>query len=189
MKTTDGRPTVSGVQSPANVRQVLPHAASLIAAFPAVPGKGQPGQFVIDIGHELAAQHQRQWRAENASRANGAPSETVASCKRLIDVLNARRVTLVEQIDDWVARGIHSELGASLHTETFGSVVDRMAIGWVRVHSLRCAGSGEQARLALRQLTELAAAYDDLVRDVVSGRRRLPSWKSLKSYGGERGHA
>lgn len=188
MSATDGRCAGGGVQSPEDVRQVLPYSASLIAAFPAVPNGGQPGQFVIDIGHELAAQHQRQWRAEDACRADGASPGTVASCKRLIDVLNAGRVKLVEQIDDWVAREIRSETGVSLHTETFGSVVDRMAIGWVRVHSLRRAGNAEQARLALRQLTELAAAYNDLVRDVVSGRRRLPFWRSLKSYGDERGH-
>jgi hypothetical protein len=71
------------------IREVLPRAASLIAAFPAVTSHGHPGQFVIDIGHELAAQHQRQWRTEDASRAEGASAETVASCKRLIDDLNA----------------------------------------------------------------------------------------------------
>jgi hypothetical protein len=189
MSVTDSRCAAGGVQSQEEVRQVLPYAASLIAAFPAVPDGGQPGKFVIDVGHELAAQHQRQWRAEDASRADGAPAGTVASCKQLIDVLNARRVMLVERIDDRVAQEIRSGTGVSLHTETFGSVVDRMAIGWVRARNLRRVDAGEQARLALRQFTELAAAYDDLVRDVVSGRRRLPFWRSLKSYGGERGHA
>lgn len=161
---------------------VLPRAASLIAAFPAVASRGHPGQLVIDIGHELAAQHQRQWNAEDASRADGVSAETIASCKRLIDNLNARRVTLVEQIDDWIAREIRSQADASLHTETFGSVVDRMAIAWVRARSLHGVGASGQVRIALRQLTELAAAYDDLVRDVALGSRRLPSWRSLKSY-------
>lgn len=141
-----------------HVREVLPRAASLIAAFSAVTSRGHPGQFVIDIGHELAAQHQQQWSAEDASRADGASAETVASCKRLIDDLNARRVMLVEQIDDWIAREIRSKADASLHTETFGSVVDKMAIAWVRASSLRGVGASGQARMALRQLTELAAA-------------------------------
>jgi len=157
-----------------------------MAAFPAVVSRGHPGQLVIDVGHELAAQHQRQWRAEDASRADEASAETVASCKRLIDELNIRRVMLVEQIDEWVVREIRSQAHASLHTETFGSVVDRMAIAWVRVNSLRDAGASDQVRLALRQLTELAAAYDDLVRDLALGRRRLPSWRSLKNYRGDR---
>ena len=164
------------------VREALPQAALLIAAFPAVTSRGHPGQLIIDTGHELAVQHQRQWSEEDASRADGASAEMVASCKRLIDDLNARRVMLVEQIDDWVAREIHGQADASLHTETFGSVVDKMAIAWVRVNSLRSAGLSDQACLALGQLIELAAAYDDLVRDVALGRRRLPSWHSLKNY-------
>jgi hypothetical protein len=166
------------------VWKVLPQAAWLIAAFPAGASRGHPGQFVIDIAHELAAQHEQQWRTEDASRAEGVSAEVVASCKRLIDGFNARRVMLVEQIDDRVMREIGGQADVSLHTETFGSVVDRMAIAWVRVNSLLGAGAGDQARLALRQLTELAAAYDDLVRDVALGRRRLPSWRSLKSYRG-----
>src|SRR5207248_60711 len=128
------------------VREALPRAASLIAAFSAVASRGHPGQLIIDIGHELAAQHQQQWRAEDASRAYGVPTEVVALCKRLIDDLKARRVVLVEQIDGWVAREVCSEEDASLHTETFGSVVDRMAIAWVRMNSLRNAGASHQAR-------------------------------------------
>jgi hypothetical protein len=38
------------------------------------------------------------------------------------------------------------------------------------------------ARASLHQLAELAQAYDDLVRDVAAGRRRLPRWRPLKSY-------
>lgn len=166
------------------VHDVLPRAASLIAAFPAVSGRGHAGQLVIDSGHRLAVQHQQQWSAEDASRADGSSAEIVASCKRLIDDLNAQRVRLVEQIDDWIAREICGRADASLHTETFGSVVDRLAIAWVRANSLRGAGAGGRARLALLQLTELAAAYDDLVRDVALGRRRLPYWRSLKDYRG-----
>lgn len=53
-----------------------------------------------------------------------------------------------------------------------------MAIAWVRVDSMRGAGASDQARLALRQLAELAAAYDDLVADMALDRRRLPSWRA-----------
>lgn len=43
---------------------------------------------------------------------------------------------------------------------------------------MRGAGASDQARLALRQLAELAAAYDDLVADMALDRRRLPSWRA-----------
>lgn len=182
-------PFMPGRQPPRHIWEVLPQSASLIAAFPAITSCGHPGQLVINLAHDLAVQHQEQWSAEDASRAEGAPAEVVASCKRRIDGLNARRVMLVERIDDWVTREIQSQPDASLHTETIGSVVDRIAIAWVRVNCLRGAGASNQAFLALRQLTELAVAYDDLVRDVAFGRRRLPSWRSLKNYRGDCGLA
>lgn len=166
-----------------HVRVLFPWAASIIAAFPGVNIRGHPGQIVLETGHEMAAQHQRQWDAEDISRAPGSSTETIAACKRLIDDLNSRRVMLVERIDDWVAREIRCQADASLHTETLGSVVDRLAIAWVRTNSLVSAvDARDRARLALRQLAELAGAYDDLVRDVALGRRRLPTWRSLKNY-------
>ncbi len=62
-------------------------------------------------------------------------------------------------------------------------MVDRLAIAWVRADNLiNSDGDRDRARLALRQLAELADAYDDLVRDVTAGHRRLPRWRALKSY-------
>ena len=91
------------------VREVLPHSASTIEAFRDTTSRDHPGQLVLDTANELAAQHQRQWQwdAEDASRAPGASAEAIAESKRLIDDLNARRVALVERIDEWVAGRIH----------------------------------------------------------------------------------
>jgi len=165
------------------VREILPRSASIIEAFRETTDSDQPGQRVLDTANDLAVHHQRQWHAEDASRASGASAEDIAASKRLIDELNARRVALVERIDEWVATQIHSRVDASLHTETLGSVIDRLAIAWVRSNSLINSGEArDRARLALRQLAELADAYDDLIRDVATGHRRLPSWRPLKSY-------
>lgn len=167
----------------ADVREVLPRSASIIEAFRARTRSDFPRQRVLDTANELAAHHQRQWHAEDACRAPGVTSEDIAAGKRLIDELNARRVALVEQVDEWVASQIRSRADASLHTETFGSVVDRLAIAWVRANSLINANDArDRARVALRQLAELADAYDDLVRDVAAGQRRLPAWRPLKAY-------
>lgn len=166
-----------------HVREVLPRSASIIEAFRGTTSNGHPGQHVLDRARDLAGHHQRQWNAEDASRARAASAENVAATKRLIDDLNAERVALVEQIDKWVAGKIHSRVDASLHTETLGSVIDRLAIAWVRANSLiNTEDARDRARLALRQLAELADAYDDLVRDVAAGHRRLPAWRPLKTY-------
>ncbi|MGH3494112.1 MAG: DUF4254 domain-containing protein [Sciscionella sp.] len=168
----------------AHVREILPRSASIIEAFRQSTSSDHRGQHVLNTAKELANHHQRQWQAEEASRAPGAPIEDIAASKRLIDGLNARRVVLVERIDEWVATQVHGVVPhASLHTETLGSVVDRLAIAWVRANSLINSGDArDRARLALRQLAELADAYDDLIRDVATGHRRLPTWRSLKTY-------
>lgn len=167
----------------AHVRNILPRSASIIEACRQTTSSDQLGQHVLDMANELAVHHQRQWHAEDASRAPGATAEDIAASKRLIDELNAQRVVLVEQIDEWVAAQIHNHADASLHTETLGSVIDRLAIAWVRANSLiKTNDAPDRARLALRQLAELADAYDDLIRDVAAGHRRLPVWRPLKTY-------
>jgi hypothetical protein len=166
-----------------HVREILPRSASIIEAFRDTTSNDHPGRQVLDMANELAAHHQRQWHAEDASRVPGASAEDIAANKRLIDELNARRVALVEQIDEWVTGQIHSRADASLHTETLGSVIDRLAIAWVRANSLVKANDArDRTRLTLRQLAELADAYDDLIRDVATGHRRLPAWRLLKTY-------
>src|SRR5690606_28836583 len=106
------------------VREILPRSASIIEAFRDTTSRDHPGQLVLDTANELAAQHGQQWQAEDVSRASGASADAIAESKRLIDDLNARRVALVERIDEWVSAQVHSRADASLHTETLGSVVD-----------------------------------------------------------------
>lgn len=168
----------------AYVREVLPRSATIIEAFRQPTVEDAPGGQILDAANALARHHQEQWRAEDASRAPDAPADEVAWCKRRIDELNATRAVLVEQIDEWVTTRVRSRPDASLHTETYGSVIDRLAIAWVRSLHLASAGKGrDRARLALRQLAELADSYDDLIRDVATGQRRLPAWRPLKTYG------
>lgn len=167
----------------AHVREILPRSASIIEAFRDTTSSDHAGQHLLDTANELAAHHQRQWHAEDASRAPDASYENIAASKRLIDELNAQRVVLLEQIDEWVVGQIHSRVDVSLHTETLGSVIDRLAIAWVRANSLiNTNDARDRAPLALGQLAELADAYDDLIRDVAAGQRRLPAWRPLKTY-------
>ncbi|MFC6009690.1 DUF4254 domain-containing protein [Nocardia lasii] len=104
------------------------------------------------------------------------PGATDLAALREID---CRRAELVLAIDDWVLRGIpQHRLGATLHTETIGAVIDRLAEASVRAHHalMTLLANDEMLHSAWHHLAELADAYDDLVRDVVAGRRRLPEW-------------
>lgn len=165
------------------VEGLLPTAAALIKAFDGDIDPDQAEHPVVRVAEALSSQHRRQWAAEDDSRTATDPND-VARSKRLINELNAGRVGMVEQIDQWAVAEISTRLAASLHTETLGSVIDRLAIGWVRANQPGItSGDRQWAGEALRQVAELADAYDDLVRDLARGRRRLPAWRSLKRYG------
>jgi hypothetical protein len=167
---------------PPQVASMLPSSAKIIDVFTGASGNSFApgcGEVVLLVAYELALHHERQWRAEEVSRKSGASADDVAASKRLIDDLNTRRVALVEQVDTWTAQGIRGNAAASLHTETLGSVIDRMAIAWVRSRHLASSADG---CVAFQQFAELASAYDDLIGDVTAGRRRLPAWRPLKRY-------
>ncbi|WP_434743837.1 DUF4254 domain-containing protein [Micromonospora sp. SH-82] len=120
------------------------------------------------------------------SRDSSADDHVVAAAKRSIDTLNEVRMTLISDVDSWVEKTVRVSGAAPLHTETIGSVIDRLAIAWVRWRRLveldARQRSGIRPSLALRQFTELAHAYDVLAVDVHEGRRRVPRWRALKSY-------
>lgn len=166
-----------------NVQSGLPRSADLLMGFQTAESEGQT-DVMLELGRQLAVNHQNQWDAEDFCRDPTATAAEVGKTKRHIDELNERRVALVERIDEAIESRLSPAAGLSLHTETIGSVVDRLAIAWVRTNNLT--GRPDQrdrARAALRQMNELATAYDDLVRDLVKGHRRLPAWRTLKSYG------
>ncbi|MEC3980838.1 DUF4254 domain-containing protein [Amycolatopsis sp. H20-H5] len=168
-RTRATKPTTPGV---------LPGAAALLLALRAGGSAGLPGPHpVLAIGVRLGAQHRRQWAAEDRSRRPGASDGELAATKRMIDQLNGLRAGCVDEIDTWCDRALPAgPAEAPLHTETVGSVIDRLAIAVVRAEHL-------MTGRAAAQLGELAHAYSVLVADLAAGRRRVPSWRTLKAYG------
>lgn len=102
----------------------------------------------------------------------------VTDPERILEI-ERRRMELVMAIDDWVMRNVpQNRLGATLHTETIGAVIDRLAEASVRAHHalMTLVSDDELLHGAWHHLAELTDAYDDLVREVLAGRRRLPEW-------------
>ncbi|WNV86677.1 DUF4254 domain-containing protein [Umezawaea sp. Da 62-37] len=175
--TTTETPRSAAAQHPG---VLAPSSADLLAwcdtaaTTPVMPASA----FLRCLVGELAAGHREQWSAEDRSRCGG-PVE-VAVAKRRIDELNARRVALVDRLNEHVAAYAPAcRAGAALHTETVGSVIDRLVIAVVRAQRVDRA----RAEIAATQLRELAAAYDGLLAEVAAGQRRLPGWTALKTYG------
>ncbi|MBS2533095.1 DUF4254 domain-containing protein [Catenulispora sp. NF23] len=171
---------------------VLPGGKAIIEGFGAPWDSAQTadGCPLLKVARELGGHHLRQWEAEDLSRISRNDAAALAGLKRVIDDMNMRRSGFIDEVDDWVAEHVRQADDAPLHTETLGSIVDRLAIAWVRCQKLGAKESAfedsvqtRRSRLATRQLAELGEAYDVLLGDVGSRRRRIPDWRILKSYG------
>ncbi|WP_306358345.1 MULTISPECIES: DUF4254 domain-containing protein [unclassified Nocardia] len=90
--------------------------------------------------------------------------------------IDGRRATLTLEIDRWVSRQVPVPTGgARVHTEALGAVIDRLAQFTAAAYAvLSSASGGEELLGPWERLGELAIAYQDLIDEVSSGRRRLP---------------
>lgn len=160
----------------------FPPPAALLRAF----HTPEDSHRVLHAAGRLARCHTRRRRAIAAALTPGTPADRVAACGRVIADIDGTRAGLVAHIDEWVAANIAHRSGASLHTETLGAVIDRMAEKWVAAqHALGAEPDAQtttplqrEARTHLQwcRLAELTDGYRDLVTDVVEQRRRLPVW-------------
>ncbi|WP_191094378.1 DUF4254 domain-containing protein [Nocardia colli] len=86
---------------------------------------------------------------------------------------------LVHEIDVWIELHVpQHRQGAALHTETLGSVIDRIVVAQARVTDALAAQECVdtiRVHAAWHRLAELVDSYNDLVREVLHGTRRLPS--------------
>lgn len=142
----------------------------------------------------LAGLHQTNselWDAEDEARDHSVSPEILGETKRRIDRLNYRRNQLIDRIDEaLIALGAagFSCSAAPIHTETFGSVLDRLSVLTLRMFHTEqtdgdCGDRMPQLRSQMRQLND---AVDGLAAEVVEGRRRVPRSPKLKLYGKRR---
>ncbi|MCC3326433.1 DUF4254 domain-containing protein [Nocardia abscessus] len=162
----------------------LPPPAALFRAI-REPGEDQHLHSVLHAARKLVECHERRQRALERAHAPGASSTHVAACSRQVEDIDGCRAEWVGRIDAWVAANVQHREGASLHTETLGAVIDRIAAKWVAArHSLgdeittrpHPMQAGGEAHLQWTRLAELIDGYQDLIADVVAHRRRLPVW-------------
>ncbi|MCM6778907.1 DUF4254 domain-containing protein [Nocardia sp. CDC159] len=173
----------------------LPSVAVVLRAFREPADPGRPDYRVLEAAYQLAQCHERRRRAHQAAHVPDASSSHVAACSQLVEDIDLTRAKLIAHIDNWVAEHIPHRRGASLHTETLGAVIDRMAEKWVaaqhaiglparnghgkkdsraRATVISRHGVDSEAHLHWVRLAELADGYKDLITDVIEHRRRLP---------------
>lgn len=155
----------------------LPRSSFVLRAFRGWIEPQHPGQVVLDAAAELAECHSRRQAASDAGREADASERHIAASMRMVSEIDSRRAGLVITVDNWVSRRVASNPGAGLHTETIGTVIDRLAMAWTSVHRvLETDGSGSVVNGVWCRFAELADAYDELADEVSAGRRRLPQW-------------
>ncbi|WP_024799843.1 DUF4254 domain-containing protein [Nocardia sp. BMG51109] len=96
----------------------------------------------------------------------------------LVREIDCERVRLVHVTDQYVAASMpipHD--AASLHTETVGMVVDRLAqYSVVAYAALIRSASDWDLHCAWQRLAELSVAYGDLAFDLATRKRRVPDF-------------
>jgi hypothetical protein len=168
-------------------------------AQPVAVGESEPLWREIQTNH---ARNFELWHEEDQARDPDAPDAVIARVKRAIDRLNQARNDAMERIDETV----RSSLGAGsageaatvdarpLHSETVGSIVDRLSILSLKIFHMREQAERPDAdaehrrtcaaKLAvlLEQRGDLAAALAALADDLAAGRKRFKVYRQMKMY-------
>ena len=138
-----------------------------------------------------------QWHLEDIIRDPAIDPVAALALKRRIDQSNQDRTDLVEEIDSYF-RGRFANVevlpDATIHTESPAWAIDRLSILALKIyhmheqtqrddatdeHRLRC-----QAKLQvlLEQRTDLSTAIDQLLADIVAGRKYMKVYRQMKMY-------
>lgn len=138
-----------------------------------------------------------QWHLEDEIRKPDLdPSEGMA-LKRRIDKSNQERTDTVETIDDYFShefRHVKPDLSAPINSETPAWLLDRMSILMLKIYHMReqalRTDADEQHRqqcaaklsVLLEQKDDMKLAFDQLVEDISSGKRRFKIYRQMKMY-------
>lgn len=167
----------------------LPKSVEIISIFEKAHISPRELPPIQGVAQRLVRHHEVQWDAEDRSRVVEITNEALGKMKTELDSLNRQRINYIDDLDLHIEEIVTQSGDVPPHTETYGSIIDRLAIAWVRVNKLskQTDTPRENVQLAELILDDLAAGYDVLLEDVSAGRRRLPSWRTFKVYKCEKG--
>jgi hypothetical protein len=188
-------------------RHLLPPGRQLLDLFDAVVARWHDRERAIvtwedaerelsapggaDVSHRLAVINTFQWHQEDRSRDLGADDAVLADVKREIDASNRRRVQAIDALDTWYVTSLDEadlqDPSAPLHTESPGSIVDRLSILALKLHHVREAGMAARVAMLEEQSGDLADGLDRLQADILAGRLRLKLYPQTKVYGRQDG--
>ncbi len=141
-----------------------------------------------------------QWHYEDLIRDPEIDPEAALLLKRKIDASNQDRTDLVEYIDSYFLQKyatVQAQAEAGINTESPAWAIDRLSILALKIYHMREETEREDASDAhrkacteklsvlLAQQEDLAAAIDQLLEDIASGRKYMKVYKQMKMYNDE----
>ncbi|MCR6488346.1 nitrogenase-stabilizing/protective protein NifW [Amycolatopsis sp. OK19-0408] len=157
-----------------------PRAAAVVRAFTTTPSGGYQHP-VLAAASALATANRTRAQVHRVLGDPDADAHAITAAIRAQQRGDAACAALIDRIDRWGAVELPQRRTGVLHTESLGQLIERLVIVWMRGQLLaedRHEPADPQVRLAARQLGELARAYDDLVTDLLLGRRQLPVFQT-----------
>lgn len=138
-----------------------------------------------------------QWHLEDLIRIPSIDPKEGMLIKRRIDKSNQDRTDLVEKIDDFFLDQFKAVIvlpGTRINSETPAWLLDRMSILSLKIYHMReqterkDAGADHVAKCRLKlnilweQRSDMMTAFDEMMDDIGSGRRRFKVYRQLKMY-------
>ncbi|MEJ7645243.1 MAG: DUF4254 domain-containing protein [Chryseolinea sp.] len=138
-----------------------------------------------------------QWHLEDLIRPPSIDPIEGMLLKRRIDKSNQERTDIVEKIDDYFLNHFRSVIvrpEARINSETPAWLLDRMSILSLKIYHMReqtertDASADHLAKCQLKlntlmeQKSDMMIAFDEMMEDVSSGKRRFKVYRQLKMY-------
>ena len=141
-----------------------------------------------------------QWHLEDIIRDPNIHPEEALVIKRRIDASNQDRTDMVEKIDDWFWEyfGAKNDLTCGkINTESPAWVVDRLSILALKIYHMQeqvnrtDSDNTHQEKVTqklavlLEQKEDLSLAFNQLIEDVLEGRKYMKVYRQMKMYNDE----
>lgn len=141
-----------------------------------------------------------QWHLEDIIRDPNINPEEALVIKRRIDKSNQDRTDMVEKIDDWFWDyfGKKNDLSCGrINTESPAWVVDRLSILALKIYHMQEQANRTDAdvehkekvqqklEVLLEQKEDLSLAFNQLIDDVMEGRKYMKVYRQMKMYNDE----
>lgn len=138
---------------------------------------------------ELHTTNLRQWNMENVFRKKGLSDIERINAKEEIDNLNMQRVSIIEQIDEYIFHGIEQNFDSIPHTETPGTVYDRVIISlikrkaiWDYENKYGTSTKNIKYEFFSKQVDYLMSSMDNYFELLKRGKMHFQLFKQMKIY-------